>query len=322
MKSIRYSPSVALAVLIVSTACTASAQDYPTRTIRILTAAAGGGVDFAARLIAQGLTTSFGQPVVVENRGGSALVAADPVLKAAPDGYTLIFYGSGLWLTPFMRDKSPYDPVRDFAPISLTNRSPNVLVVHPALPVKSVKDLIALAKARPGALNFASSGLGASSHLGGELFKSMADIDLVHVPYKANAAALIDLLSGQIQLMFSTTTAAVTHMQSGRLRALAVTSAMQSALVPGVPTVAATGLPGYEAASINALFAPAKVPAAAISRLHQETVRIVNMPEAKERLFNAGLESVGSTPEQLAATVKSEMSRLGKIIKDAGIRAE
>ena len=311
-----------MVVVAVSSSGLAFGQEYPNKTIRVFTAAPGGGVDFAARLIAQGLTSGLGQPVVVENRGGNAILAAEPVAKSPPDGYTLIFYGSGFWLTPFMRDNTPYDPVRDFAPISLTNSSPNVLVVHPSLPVKSVKELISLAKAKPGALNFASSGLGASSHLGGELFKSMAGINIVHVPYKANAAALIDLLSGQIQLMFSTTTAAVPHMQSGRLKALAVTSAQPSTLLPEVPTVAATGLPGYEAASINAMFAPSKTPAAVVNRLHQEIVRVLGTAEAKKRLFNAGLEPVGSSPEQLAAKVKAEMLRLGKIIKDSGVRAD
>jgi tripartite-type tricarboxylate transporter receptor subunit TctC len=319
--AMRYRVATAIGVALIG-AGTVYAQDFPNRTVRIYTAAAGGGVDFAARLIAQGLTASLGQPVVVENRGGNALVAAEPVMKAPPDGHTLIFYGSGFWLTPFMRDKTPYDPVRDFAPVSLTNRSPNVLVVHPSLPVKSVKELIALAKAQPRALNFASSGLGASSHLAGELFNSMAKIEIVHVPYKANAGALIDLLSGQIQLMFSTTTAAAPHLQSRRLRALAVTSTQPSALLPGVPTVTDTGLPGYEAASINALFAPIKTPAAVVARLHQDVVRIVNTAESKERLFNAGLEAAGTTPEQLAAVVKTEMARLGKIIKDSGVRAD
>ena len=308
-------------LLVLGSGVVSGQQDYPSRTVRVVTAAPGGGVDFAARLIAQGLTGSLGQPVVVENRGGNAVLAADPVAKSPPDGYTLLFYGSGVWLTPFMRDNTPYDPVRDFAPVSLTNRSPNVLVVHPSLPVKTVKDLIALAKAKPGMLNYAASGLGASSHLAAESFKAMARVNIVHVPYKANAGALIDLISGQVQLMFSTTTAAVPHMQSGKLKALAVTSAEPSALLPGVPTVASTGLPGYQAASVNAMFAPAKTPAAVIGRLNQEIVRVLKTPEAKDRLFNAGLEAVGSSPEELAAFVKSEMSRLGKVIKDAGIKA-
>ena len=194
-------------LLVLGSGVVSGQQDYPSRTVRVVTAAPGGGVDFAARLIAQGLTGSLGQPVVVENRGGNAVLAADPVAKSPPDGYTLLFYGSGVWLTPFMRDNTPYDPVRDFAPVSLTNRSPNVLVVHPSLPVKTVKDLIALAKAKPGMLNYAASGLGASSHLAAESFKAMARVNIVHVPYKANAGALIDLISGQVQLMFSTTTA-------------------------------------------------------------------------------------------------------------------
>jgi tripartite-type tricarboxylate transporter receptor subunit TctC len=294
------------------------AQDYPVKPIRILTAAPGGGVDFAARQIAQGLAAAFGQQVIVENHGGNAIFAADPVAKSAPDGYTLLFYGSGMWLTPFMRDKTPYDPQKDFAPVSLTNRSPNVLVVHPSLPVKNVKDLIALAKAKPGQLNFASSGLGASSHLAGALFNSMAGINIVHVPYRANAGALIDLIAGQVQLMFSTTTAAVPHLKTSKLKALAVTSLQPSALMPGVPTVDATGLRGYEAASINAMFAPAKTPPAVITRLSQETQRVLARQDVKDRLFANGLETVGSTPEELAGKVALEMSRLGKIIRESG----
>ena len=314
--------AVSSVVLCALSALPAGAQNYPTKPVRMITAAAGGGVDFAARQIAAGLSEVFGQQVIVENRGGSALTAAEPVARSAPDGYTLLFYGSALWLTPFMRESTPYDPVRDFAPISLTNRSPNVLVVHPSLPVKTVKDLIALAKARPGALNFASSGLGASSHLAGELFNSMAGIKIIHVPYRANAAALIDLIAGQVQIMFSTTTAAAPHMKTGKLRALAVTSMQPSTLMPGVPTMDATGLPGYEAASVNAMFAPGKTPEAVITRLNQETNKVLLRPEVKERFFNAGLETAGTTPAELAAMLKTEMSRLGKIIKDAGVRAE
>ena len=302
-------------------AAAASGDDYPNRPIRILTAGAGGGVDFGARLIAQGLSKSLGQPVVVENRGGSALLVAEPIAKAPPDGYNLLFYGSALWLTPFMRETTPYDPLGDFAPISLTNRSPNVLVVHPSLPVTSVKELIALARGRPGALNFSSSGMGSGSHLAGELFNSMAGVKLVHVPYKSNAAALVDLLAGQIQLMFSTMTAAVPLMQARKLKALAVTSAQPSALHPDLPTVAAT-VPGYVAESINALFAPAKTPEAIVNRLYSETLRILGTPEAKERLASAWLEPVGSSPEQLTATMKSEMGRLGNILRNSGARAD
>jgi len=298
-------------------------QNYPSKPIRVITAAAGGGLDFAARQISLGLAASLGQQVVVENRGGSGVIAAELVARAPADGYTLLSFGSAIWIGPLMSDKpSSYDPVGDFAPISLTNRSPNVLVVHPSLPVSTVKDLIVLAKAKPGALNYASAGAGGSSHLAAELFKNMAEVNIVRVPYRANAAALIDLLSGQVQVMFSTTTAAAPHMQSGKLRALAVTSAEPSALLPGLPTAAASGLPGYEAASITGMFAPAKTPVALINRLHQEIVRVLNQVDVKERFFNVGVEVVGSSPEQLAATVKSEMVRLGKVIKVAGIKAD
>jgi tripartite-type tricarboxylate transporter receptor subunit TctC len=297
------------------------AQTFPQKSIRVVTAAPGANIDFAARLLAQGLATRLGQQVVVDNRGGSSIVAAEVILKSPPDGHTLLFYGSALWLAPFLQDNLPYDPVADFAPVTLAVSSPNVLVVHPSLPVKTAGDLIALAKKRPNALNYGSSSIGSSTHMAAELFKMMAGVQIVHVPYKGNAAALVDVVSGQIQIIFSTIAGLGTHVQSGRLRALAVTSAEPSPLYPGVPTVSATGLPGYEAASINGLFAPAKTPAAAVRRINQEAVATLGQPDVREKLFKAGLQTVGSSPEELGEKVKSEMARLGKVIKAAGIRA-
>ena len=245
----------------------------------------------------------------------------ETVAKAPPDGYTVLVYGSTIWITPLLQN-TPYDPVTDFAPITLVAISPHAIVVHPSLPVKSVRELIALAKAKPGDLNYASLGTGTSTHLGAELFKSMAHVNIVRVPYKSAATQMADLLSGQVQMTFSTTGAAMPHVKSGRLRALAVTSAKPSALMSGLPTVAASGLPGFESGAIYVMFAPSGTPAAIISRLNQETVRYLNQADVKERFFSAGLEAVGSTPEELAAKMKSEMARLGKVIKDAGIRAE
>lgn len=297
----------------------ASAQDYPNRTVRIVTASPGGGVDFAARLIAARLSPVMGQQVVVENRGGSGIVAGEAVAKAPADGHTLLFYGSGIWLLPFMRDRMPFDPVRDFAPVSLTNSSPNALVVHPSLPVVSVRDLIALAKKRPGDLNYASIGSGTSSQIAAELFKALSGTKIVNVAFRGNAMALAAVLSGEVHLTFGTIASALPYSRSGRLRLLAVTSAQPSPLAPGVPTVAATGLPGYESASTNAMFAPAKTPSAVIAQLNREIVVILGQPDVKEQFFKVGLQIVASSPEQLAAAVKSDMERLGKVIRDAGI---
>ncbi len=300
---------------------TASAQEFPTRAIRIVTAEIGGGNDFAARIIAQGITPALGKPVVVENRGGSVVVSAQIVGKAQPDGHTLLLYGNNLWILPFMRTQVPYDPIADFSPITLATRSPCVLVVHPSLPVKSTGDLIALAKARPGQLNYAGAS-GGIIHIAAEVFKYMAGLDMTYVPYKGGSPALIALVSGQVQLMFPTAGTVAPHLKSSRLRALAITSAQRSALFPDLPTIAATGLPGYESVAHFALLAPAKTPVAIINRLNQEMVRVLAQADVKVEFNNVGIEPVGGTPAQLAATIKSEMERLGKTIKAAGIRAE
>ena len=242
--------------------------------------------------------------------------------KAPPDGYTLFLSGSNFWVEPLLQ-KVPYDPARDFSPIAGATTSPLVFVVHPSLPVKSVKELIALAKARPGALNYSSSVTGTSGHLAAELFKSMAGVDIVRIGYKSGGQSVIALVSGEVQVAFNPAGGTVmSQVKSGRLRALAVTSAQPSVLAPGLPTMAAAGLPGYESSAIQSVFAPAKTPEAIITRLNQEILRFLNAPETKERLINASVEAIGSTPEQLAATVKFEMAKWGKVIKDAGIRAE
>ena len=306
-----------LAVGMMALAGVASAQGYPVKPVRIITAATGGGSDFAARLIATPLTAALGQQVIVDNRG---VVAADIAAKVPPDGYSLLLIGPTLWLLPFMRDNVAFD-VSDFVPITMATQTANILVVHPTLPAKSVKELIALAKARPGALNVATSGTGNSVHIAGELFKSMTGTDIVRVNYKGASQALTDLISGQTQLMFAVPGSAMPHVKAGRLRALAVTSAQPTPLAPGLPTVAAT-LPGYESVSYLAIFAPAGTPAPIITRLNQEIVRVLNRPEVKEKFFAATMEVVGSTPEGLAALVKAEAVRMGKVIKAAGIRAD
>jgi tripartite-type tricarboxylate transporter receptor subunit TctC len=299
----------------------ARSQNYPNRPLRMLTAELGGGSDLAARLISQGLSETIGQQVIVDNRVGGIIIA-DIAAKASPDGYTLFTYSSTLWLIPFMRTRTPYDPVRDFAPVTLVGSSPMILVTHPAVPVTTVKELIALAKAKPGELNYASGPAGAIPHLAGELFKAMAGVDIVHVPYKGVGIAVTDVIGGRVQMMFPNASAALPHAKSGRLRALAVSSAQPSALAPGLPTLASSGLPGYECVAMYAVFLPARTPAPIVRRLNQEIVRVLNRPDIKEKFLLASTEIVASSPEGLAATMKSEMARMGKVITDARIRAE
>ncbi|HEV8520602.1 MAG TPA: tripartite tricarboxylate transporter substrate binding protein [Burkholderiales bacterium] len=304
--------------------CTAAAQSaaqtYPSKPIRIIAPGSGGSGDFAARLIAQGMSASLGQQVIVENRSG--IIPAEIVAKAPPDGYTLLLHGSTIWLTPLLQDNVSYDPARDFSPIALTNRSPNILVVHPAVPARSVMELIALAKARPGELNYSSGSIGGSSFLAPELFKAMTGAKIVRIAYKGDTQEITDLISGNVQLTFGAVAALTPHIKSGRLRALAVTSAERSALFPGLPTIAASGLPGYEAVSILGVWAPAGTPVMLIDRLNHEIVEVFKKSDVKERFLIAGVETVGSSPQQFAAKIKSETIKWGKVFKDAGIRVE
>jgi tripartite-type tricarboxylate transporter receptor subunit TctC len=258
---------------------------------------------------------------VVDGREGGVVVS-DLVAKAQPDGYTLLLNGSAMWLLPYMRDNVPYDPVRDFAPITLAVSAPNILVVHPSVAAKSVKELIAIAKAKPGELNCATGNAGTSNHLAAELFKAMTGAMIVRIPYKGAAPAITDLLGGQVQLMFASASSVTSHIKSGKLRALAVSSLQPSALAPGLATIAASGVPGYESVAIFGILAPAKTPAPIVQKLSQSIVRVLHTPDVRERFFNAGSEIVGSTPEQFGAAIKAEMSRMGKLIKDAGIRDE
>ena len=310
--------------LLISVAGAAGAQSaagYPNKPIRIVMSAPGGGNDLAARIIAQGLTRSMGQQVVLDGRA-AGVVPGLIVSKAAPDGYTLLYFANSVYLIPLMTSNPPYDSFKDFSWITLAVISPNVLVVHPSLPVNSVKELIALARARPGEINYASASNGTSNHLAAEMFKAMTGVNLVRVPYKGGAPALNAVVANEAQLMFPTAGAVIPLVKAGRIRALAVTTAQPSALLPGLPTVASAGFPDFESASLTGVYAPAKTPAAIIRRLNQEIVRVLDQADVKERLFNTGVEVVASTPEQFAAAVKSEMTRMGKVIKYAGIRVE
>jgi tripartite-type tricarboxylate transporter receptor subunit TctC len=292
-------------------------QDYPTKSVRIVAPAVGGGGDFVARQIAQGISGPLGQPVIVDNRA-SGLIATDIVAKSPPDGYTLVLTGSSFWIIPLLQ-KAPYD-VNDLAPLSLLVKEVNVLAVHPSVPVKSVQQLIALAKVRPGELNYSASTLGSPGHLAWELFKSMAGVNIVGVPYKGTALGIAALISGEVQLVIADSGLMMPHAKSGKLRALAVTTPQPSPLVPGLPTVAASGLPGYDWLAATGMWAPAKTPPPIINRLNQEIVRVLNRADVKDRFLNVGVETVGSSAEEFASIIKTDMARVSKVIKDAGIK--
>lgn len=300
----------------------AHSQDFPSKPIRIVTIEVGGGNDNVARLIAQGLSSQVGQPVIVENRGGaSGIIAGETVVKAAPDGYTLLSISGSMWTLPFMQSV-PYDPAKDLLPVSLAVSSPNILVVNPELPVKSVRELIALARAKPGALNYSTAGSGSSGHLSAELFKAMAGVDIVRISYKGGAAAMTDLVGGRVQVSFTSAASASSFVKSGKLRALAVTSAKSSELAPGLPPIATEGLPGYELISTYGVFAPARTPAAVIGRLNQGIVKSLQTADLKDKFFKTGAEIVASSPQEFAAVIQSDMSKLGKLIRDAGIKSD
>jgi len=306
--------------LIAAGAGPASGQSYPSQPIRVVTSEAGGGNDLLARQVAQAISGPLGQPVTVDNRPGG-ITPGEIVSKAAPDGYTLLLYNNTVWIAPLIQN-ARYDAARDFSPVSEMARTPNVVVVNSSSPAKSIAELIALARARPGALRYGASGTGAGNHLAGELFGAMAGVRIVPVNYRGIGGAFKDLMADELQLMFPTTVSGAPHVRSGKLRALGVTSAQPSALMPGVPTVAAAGLPGYEAITIFAAFAPAATPPTIVARLNEEIVRFLTRVDVKEKLFNTGMDTIGSSPEQLAATLKSEVARIGKVSKDAGIRME
>jgi tripartite-type tricarboxylate transporter receptor subunit TctC len=311
--------TVLLLSLWVTAAGAAGADAYPSRPIRFVTAAVGGGNDFTARIIAYGLTANLGQQVIVDNRGGSHIPQLT-VSKATPDGYTLLVQNNTVWVAPLL-EKVAYDHFTELVPITLTARTPNILVVHPSLPVNSVKELIAAAKAAPGEINYASGVVGSSNYIAGELFKAMAGVNLTRIGYKGSGPALNDVIAGQVKLIFATTTSSWGHVKSGRLKALAITSAEPSALTPGLPTIAASGVPGYKAEAIYAVWAPARTPPAILTRLHDEIVKVLVTPQTRERFFSSGAEVIASTPQVLAAEIKAETTRLERVFKSAGIRA-
>ncbi len=291
-------------------------QDYPSKPIRIYTSNIGGSNDMLSRMIAQGITGSMGQPVIVENRGG--IIAAVSVAKTPPDGYNLLI-NAGTWYVASFLTKLSYDPVKDFAPVTILTTTPNLLVVHPSLPVKTVKELVALARANPGQLNYGAGGVGGAGHLSAELFKSLAKVNIVNVQYKGSGRSVAALVAGEIQVIFSDYTPLEPHILSGKLKALAVTSDKPSVLFPKLPTVAAA-VPGYVSVASSGAFVPANTPRPIINRLNQEIVRFLRQPDTKEKVMKTGSEVVGSSPEDLAAWMNADMARWGKVIKDAGIK--
>ena len=303
----------------------AQAQTYPERPIRLVVPfPPGGGSDITARTIAQKLGEALGQQVVADNRGGAGgNIGTDIVAKAVPDGYTLVMALSGPFsINGSLLGKLPFDPLKDFALITLAGATPNLLVSHPSLSAHTVKELIVLAKASPGKINFASSGLGTPAQLAGELFNTMAGVKLIHVPYKGAAPALTDLLAGQVQLMFSTMPPSLPQVRAGKLRAIAVTSAKRSVTTPELPTISEAGLPGFEAITWYGMAAPAGTPPAIVKKLNSEVVKLLRLPEVKERLLATGTEASGTTPEEFATYIKSEIVKWAKVIKESGARAD
>jgi tripartite-type tricarboxylate transporter receptor subunit TctC len=316
--------AAALALGLAVATC-AWSQAYPNKPIRLIVAQApGGGNDTIARLVAQRLTQPLKQQVVVENRpGAGGLIAAETVAKSPPDGYTLLLGNvATLTIIPNVQQKVPYDPLKDFAPVSLIASAPLLVVVHPSLPVSSIKQLIALAKAKPGQLNYASNGVGSSTHLATELFKVMTGTNMTHVPYKGLAPASADLLSGQVQVMFSSAVAMMPHVKAGRLRALAMTGAQRSKAIPEIPTVAEAGVPDYEAGSWYGIVAPAGTDRAIVDLLSRETAAVVRSQDIQDRLNNEAVIPVGSTPAQFAAHIKKEHARVAKVVKASGAKFE
>ncbi len=305
---------------LVFVASTALGQNYPDKPIRIVAPGAGGGADVALRLLAQPLGTGLGQSIVVDNRGGNIVSTVSPVIKAAPDGYTLLFYGSGLLLYPMMSPGS-FDIFKDFTPITLVDSSPSVLVVHPSIPVNSVKEIIAFAKSHPGALNYGGGTAGTAPTLSAQLFNAMTGLNITRINYKGTGQALNDLVAGRVQLMF-VSAAGSPFIRSGKLKAIAVTTAKPSALYPNLPTVASAGLPGFEVDSYHALFGPAGMPTAIVNRIHAETVRSLRQEDLKAKLFGAGFEIVGNSPQEFVAQLKKEAALWSKIVKESDLKDE
>jgi len=317
-------PSLAAAACSLILTASVAAQDYPAKPIRmIIPFPPGGGSDVTGRVIATALSERLGRQVIVDNRpGGATNIGSDLAAKAAPDGYAIHLATIGSLVLSPATGKVPYDPIRDFAPISQAVALQNIFIVHPTLPARSMKDLIALARAKPGALNFASSGPASPGHLAGELFKTMAKVDLVHVPYKGGGPAMIDLVAGHVEIFVAVISTAVPQVKAGKARALAVTGSGRAAALPDVPTVAEAALKGYEATNWYGYVVPAATPRAIVERLHKATVAVLEMPDVKQGLLDQGIEAAPSSPERFAAYIQSETGKWTKVIKAAGIKVD
>ena len=315
--------ALALACAI-ATAHGVFAQTYPVKPVRLVVPVGpGGGTDILGRAIAQRLGDALGQLVIVENRGGAAgNIGTELVAKAAPDGYTLVIVNTSFAVNPSLYRNMPFDTVRDLTPIAHLTVSPLLLVAHPSLPVKSARELIALAKARPGELNFASSGSGQSNHLAGELFNTMAQVKMVHVPYRGGGAVLTELLGGHVTLFFGGIISTLPHAKAGKLRPLGVTSLKRTRAIPEVPTIAEAALPGFEAVGWYGILGPASLPAPIVGRLSAEIMKIVQTPEMQERIVKDGSDPVGSTPGQFVAFIRNEMAKWGKVVRESGARID
>ena len=303
----------------------ANAQSpYPAKPVRLVVPSApGGGTDITARVMAPKLGEYLGQQVVVENRAGAGtMIGGEAVARAAPDGYTLLMGISTLAINPAMYRKVPYDALKDFAPITQAVALPNILVTHPSLPVKTVKELVAFAKARPGQIQFASAGVGTNPHLTAELFLSMTGLKMLHVPYKGSGAGIIDVIAGHVPVMTPSILTGLPHAKAGRLRALGVTSARRATGAPEVTTIAEAGVPGYEAVQWFGILAPAGTPRAVVERVHREAVRVLQNPEVRQRLVADGAEPVAGTPEEFAAFLRAETAKWAKVVKAIGIKPE
>ena len=311
-----------LALLIVESP--AAQTNYPEKPIRMVVGfPPGSSSDTVARLLGQKFAEAWGKPVLIDNAAGAAgNIAADRVAKAEPDGYTLGLLASPqLVINPSLY-KLAYDPVKDFAPVSQVTVSPNILVVHNTVPAKSVKELVALAKAQPGGLTFASGGSGSANHMAAELFKSMAGVDIRHIPYKGVPLAIPDLLGGRVTMIFSPTAIVLPLVREGKLRALAVTTLKRSSAVPELPTIAESGFPGFESTGWNGLLAPARTPATILRKLHLETVKALALPDVRAKLADLGVEGIGNSPDEFAAVIKSEIPKWAKVIKESGMKAD
>ena len=315
---------LSLSILALIFAVTASAQSFPTKPIKIVVPfPAGGTVDFFARVISTKLSEALGQSVLVENRAGAGgNIAAEAVAKAAPDGYTLLMGSEIIAINTSLYSKIGYDPVKDLAPITLVGTVPNILIVHPSLPVNSVNDLIALAKKTPGKISFASTGQGTSTHLSSELFKLMANVDMLHIPYKGGPPAIADLISGQVNMMFINMPTGITHVRSGKAKIIAVSSIKRVSQLPDVPTVDQAGVKGFETSAWSGLYAPAGTPVDIINRLNAEVVKILKQPSVREQLMAQGAEPVGDSPEEFSRFTLAEISKWAKIIKVSGAKVD